>query len=250
MNSSLFRKEAIDHQKEKLLGDVLLFQPLSFKILTGSLAGIAFLILLFLFLGSYARKETVQGFLIPDKGIAKIYAPQGGTISQVHVQEGQRVVAGQKLFSLVAERSLEGGNNVDNVLLKELDHTLADLQHRVQGQASLNQSDFLRLKNQMASLEAQVHQVTEELKLQKERVKMSETRVKKLKTLSKSGYLSEIDYQKIYEDYLAQQQQQQELIRAQTKAEAELMKVRSEFNQFPTLAKSRISDLENAISED
>lgn len=249
MSSPLFRKEAVDHQKEKLLGDVLLFQPLSFKILTGSLAGIALLILLFLFTGSYARKETVQGFLIPDKGIAKIYAPQWGTISQVYVQEGQRVVAGQKLFNLVAERSLEGGNNVDNVVLKELDHTLTDLQHRIQGQESINESDLLRLKKQRMSLEAQVHQITEGLKLQTERVKISESRVAKLKTLSKSGYLSEIDYQKIYEDYLTQQQQQQELIRSQINAKAELMKIQSELSQFPTLAKSRILDLENASSE-
>ena len=106
MSSSLFRKEAVEHQKERLLGDVLLFQPLSFKILTGIVMAIDFAIVIFLFFGTYARKETVQGFLVPDKGNAKIYAPQAGTVSQVHVQQGQSVVAGQKLFTLVTERTI------------------------------------------------------------------------------------------------------------------------------------------------
>lgn len=249
MSSSLFRKEAIDHQKEKLLGDVLLFQPLSFKILTSVIATIAFIIVLFLFLGSYERKETVQGFLAPDKGIAKIYPPQLGTISQVHVQEGQSVVAGQKLFTLVSERALEGGNNVDSLLLNELDNTLNDLQNRIAGQEQVNHSDLLKLQTQKASLESQLQQISESLKLQQERVKLSQSRVGKLKNLSKSGFLSEMDYQKVYEDHITQKQQEQELIRAQTNAQAELMKVNAELSQFPTFAKGRISDLETAISE-
>lgn len=249
MSSSLFRKEAVEHQKEKLLGDVLLFQPLSFKILTGTIAGIALLIVIFLFAGTYARKETVQGFLVPDKGIAKIYSPQVGTISQVHVQEGQAVVAGQKLFTVVTERSLEGGNNVDTLLLKELDQTMVDLQNRIQAQEGVNQSDLIRLQNQITSLESQLKQTAESLKLQTERVKMSETRVGKLKTLSKSGYLSEMDYQKVYEDHLTQQQQQQELIRTQTNANTDLMKLKAELAQFPTHAKTRVLDLEKALSD-
>ncbi len=249
MSSPLFRKEAVEHQKERLLGDVLLFQPLSFKILTGIVMAIALAIVIFLFFGTYARKETVQGFLVPDKGIAKIYAPQAGTVSQVHVQQGQAVVAGQKLFTLVTERSLEGGDDVDSLLLQELNHSQQDLQNRIQGQGEVNESDSLRLQNQITALESQLKQTSEGLKLQIERVKISETRVGKLKTLSKSGYLSEMDYQKVYEDHLTQQQQYQELIKAETNAKTELMTLRSELSQFPTHAKTRILELEKALSE-
>jgi len=249
VSSSLFRKEAIEHQKERLLGDVLLFQPLSFKLLIGLIVAIVIAIILFLFCGSYARKETVSGFLLPDKGIAKIYAPQIGTISQVYVKEGQSVVAGQKLFSIITEHTAEEGHKVDNLLLEELARSQQDLENRIAGQESVNQADLARLQNQIVSLEAQLKQIQEKLKLQIERVKLSQERVDKLKKLSASGYLSAMDYQKVYEDHLTQKQQEQELLSAQTSAQTDLMKLHSELSQFPERSKRCILDLQRALLE-
>ena len=60
--------------------------------MVGALAVSTLLIVLFLSLGQYARKETVTGYLAPSAGIVKVFAPRpGSTIRAVHVEEGQQV---------------------------------------------------------------------------------------------------------------------------------------------------------------
>ena len=59
---SLFRQEAIDflHQ-HRSWGAVVLLQPISSKFLSWALAALVALILFFLSIAQYARKETVTG---------------------------------------------------------------------------------------------------------------------------------------------------------------------------------------------
>lgn len=72
----LFRKEAVSHQGERLVGSITLTQPLSIKLVVLTLVSIAFAILFFLFSAEYSRKETVRGFLMPSKGVIKSFANQ------------------------------------------------------------------------------------------------------------------------------------------------------------------------------
>ena len=84
--SSLFRKEVIESHRQHLLGDAVLSQPLSFSVLALLLVVIVAATIAFISLGSYARKETVQGFLSPDKGIVRVHAPRIGVVGQLHVR--------------------------------------------------------------------------------------------------------------------------------------------------------------------
>ncbi len=70
--SDLFRQEALDNRRERLWGEVVLVQPLSFWLLTGFISLVVLLIALLLVFGTYARRENVTGYLLPDKGLIKI----------------------------------------------------------------------------------------------------------------------------------------------------------------------------------
>jgi len=61
---------------------------------------------------SYARKETVAGWLTPQAGMIRLAARQGGIVSSVHVREGDRVVAGQLIATLNLSSALEGGDSI------------------------------------------------------------------------------------------------------------------------------------------
>lgn len=88
---SLFRKEAISHQSERLTGVITLAQPLSIKLTVLILVSVAIAIVVFMFSAEYSRKETVRGFLMPNKGVIKSFARQGGTIENLWVKEGDKV---------------------------------------------------------------------------------------------------------------------------------------------------------------
>src|SRR5215212_9771058 len=97
----LFRQEAIEFQQHhRQWGDVVLLQPLSTKLLVWSITASIALIIAFLSVAQYARKETVIGYLTPTSGTAKIFLPRQGTVRAIHVDEGQQVQEGQPLLTV------------------------------------------------------------------------------------------------------------------------------------------------------
>jgi len=116
----LFRKEAISHQRERLTGAITLAQPLSIKLVVIILATIAVLVVAFLCTAQYSRKETVRGFLMPNKGVIKSFATQGGTIEKLLVKEGDKVVKGQALASMIIHKSSADGFSLSSKLEKQL----------------------------------------------------------------------------------------------------------------------------------
>lgn len=88
----------------KAESDILITQPLSISILTLLGCLITFAIFAFLFFGEYTQKQHVLGVLVPDKGLIKVYAPQPGTVAELHVREGESVEQGQLLYVLTSDR--------------------------------------------------------------------------------------------------------------------------------------------------
>jgi membrane fusion protein len=83
---ALFRQEAIDFLRQRnSWGEVVSLQPLSSTILSWTFAGLVVVILCFLSIAQYARKETVSGYLTPTSGTAKIFVPQQGFIKEIKV---------------------------------------------------------------------------------------------------------------------------------------------------------------------
>jgi len=104
----LFRQEAIDAQREKLL--VRSLSPIQCR--SGvhrpgarlcRRAGCV------LHMGEYSRRERVDGFLALDVGAARILAPEAGTVAELLAKEGDEVDAGQPLIRLSFERGTASG---------------------------------------------------------------------------------------------------------------------------------------------
>jgi len=83
----LFRQQAVDKQQDRLLGDVLVVPPLSYLLITLFILIFVTAAAVLLVQGSYARKETVQGFLVPDQGVIKVYASTTGIVRQLFLQD-------------------------------------------------------------------------------------------------------------------------------------------------------------------
>ena len=106
---TLFRKEALDHKRRKLHGEVILVQPVGFFIMTVVFFCVTLGLVGFLLNGEYKRKETVMGYLAPSNGLSIIRADQGGRLTQVFVNEGDIVEVGAPLFESRVDVETEGG---------------------------------------------------------------------------------------------------------------------------------------------
>ncbi len=112
MSAELFRREVLDAKRTGWLGGISLAQPTRLWMLTSAAAACGAVVALFLTLGTYTRRSTVTGQLVPAKGLASVLAPSTGVVTMLDVAEGTRVREGQRLAvvtvppSLAATRSL------------------------------------------------------------------------------------------------------------------------------------------------
>lgn len=249
MTSSLFRKEALEHRQDRLYGEVILLPPISITMLVGVATVVCLLILMMLFWGTYTRKEEVRGYLIPDKGIVKTYVQQAGTIAKVHVREGDEVKEGDTLVTVVSERMLQGGGDIDSLQLGELQATQRQLQERILGEERLYEAEKLRLAVQIEGMKQELVQIGESLRTQEARVGILQTRVAGAKKLRDQNNLSEVEYQKYHEELLVQQQHYQDLLRAKLNSENTLAQAEAELAQLPFKVQSKIQEIDNHISE-
>ena len=189
----LFRKEVISHQSERLTGTITLAQPLSIKLTVFILVSIAIAIVTFLFSAEYSRKETVRGFLMPSKGVIKSFANQGGTIEKLWVNEGDNVIKGQSLATIIVQQNNSNGIDLSTQLADQLnaqENLLIDeiSQHKMlktQGLSNL-QVQNIALNNEKLALEEQLELADEKLTL------LSEQQLD-FNQLNKSGYVSNLE---------------------------------------------------------
>ncbi|MEE9254631.1 MAG: hypothetical protein V3U43_06825, partial [Pseudomonadales bacterium] len=97
MDTPLFRAEAIVHQRQRLWGELLLTQPIGTRVLTLLLVAIVVVVGLYLSWGEYARKQRVQGYLVPQGGWLKVHPMRAGVLVSLHIEEGETVVKGAPL---------------------------------------------------------------------------------------------------------------------------------------------------------
>ncbi|WDE03885.1 HlyD family efflux transporter periplasmic adaptor subunit [Thalassomonas viridans] len=211
--TQLFRKEAVDAQSRRLTGPVSLAQPLSLTSTVVIFVAVVVAMAVFLVNSHYARKATVQGFLRPDKGLIKSYAPGTGTIKQVFVQEGDFVEIGTPLVSIIRQRSLNSGEDLSNKLINELKsqaNLLAEelrqldrlereaIAHNLDKQESLEKAHMIGIKQQL---------------LLKEKLALFKDKQVQYQKLVKQGYLSELDYQQQQERHINVRQEAENLER-------------------------------------
>ena len=249
MTSSLFRPEALEHRKDRLYGDVILIQPLSMMVLVGAAVFICVFILAILFWGTYARKETVKGFLVPDKGIVRIYAYQPGTLARILVEEGDKVKEGQPLATILSERGLQGGENIETVKIKEVESTIAHKLETIKGEQELLVSEKASLEAQLNGLRKELIQLDQSIKNQEQRLQISEKRVQGAKKLLDKKNISDIEYQQLVEALLEQKQSYQNLVSSKGIKQSNLSQLQLALEQLPIRSKAKIADLENSISD-
>src|SRR5262245_53779290 len=114
---ALFRSEALAFQQRGKMGEVVLLQPMPARLLFWSLVAAFVAIAAYLALAQYARKETVIGYLAPTAGVAKVFVPRSGIVTDVHVRESQIVEQGQPLLTVAIDQTAADGQNVDSVQL-------------------------------------------------------------------------------------------------------------------------------------
>ena len=246
---ALFRQEAIDflHQRHSW-GEVVSLQPISSTILSWTLAGLVVLILCFLSIAQYARKETVIGYLTPTFGTAKIFVPQQGFIKELQVKDGQEVAEGDPLLTVVTSQITADGNDVNATVLAELAQQRDVIKRQIAAEERRTASEHDRLASAIKGIEVETAQLEDQRKIQNERLKLSESFVSSGATLSASGALPAIELKRRELAALEQKQNVASLDQQITARRTQLTDARHTLEQLPIVATERIRVLRGDLS--
>ena len=245
----LYRAEAVEARRRQFLGDVIIVQPLSHWILATFLAGIVLSIGFIASSGSYARKETVFGFLSPDKGIVRVHAPRTGVVGRVHVKEGQRVASGAPLLTLLGEQVAGTGIAVDAEALRSIDVQLAEIEtrRRLGRRISVTESD--QLSATLAGLTAEAAAVDRQLVVQQKLAKRLRQNHVRLGEAVEKGFISSDEFFNREEKVLLAEQLLADLVQNQAAIEARRRETALALERLPLEAEQRISELESSRAD-
>jgi len=256
MTSALFRHEAVDEQKDRLYGEVVIAQPLSFSLITFGILLSVIAIALLLIYGTYARRETVVGYIVPDKGLAKIYAPIQGVLTKQHIIEGQSVKKGQLLFSVKTISANVSGGDRDALVLVELEQSKQNLRKKIQQEAVLSDSKNTDLQQQSGGLVEELSQLDEAIRLQVKQLEMLSSKVDQYSQLADKGHvpksqLTEAQQLKIDSQVRLQSSQRQktQLLNRQKELAQQIKRIPLEWNSLKSDLERSLLELEQRVVE-
>jgi membrane fusion protein len=248
LSQGLFRQQVVDAKRGEWLGSIIVAAPLSRWMLTLLATALAAAILAFLCLGHYTRRETVTGQLVPSAGLLNVVAPSAGTITRLHVRDGQVVQAGDVLLELSSEQDSSALGDTHTLVAQQLDIQHARLQADLvnQKQISINQADALHEK--AALLRSQLSQISGQLALQLQQVDSSQQLLKRIKPLGAKGYVSAIQIQQQTVEVLNAQTQYKVLMRQQLDTRQQLNATQQQLVQLPLEDTTKSNDTERQLA--
>ena len=204
---ALFREQAVARQRQRLYGEVRLDTPLSAYVLTALIGALVLGLACALAFGSYARKETVTGWLVPDRGLARVAAPEPSVVEAVHVRQGQRVEAGTPLLTMSADAALTDGSMATDALLDQLARERSELATQIDLTSRRAEADRVAQGQRRDQLLRERREVMRQLTAQEARVRLVREEAHRYEGLLEDAAASPLEVGRARERVLAAEQE-------------------------------------------
>jgi membrane fusion protein len=242
--AQLFRQEAIDAQREKLLGAVSAARPVPTWVFTALAASVAVALVAFAFWGEYTRRERVEGFLTTDSGAARLLAPEAGVVTELLAKEGTEVAAG----TLIAKLAVASGR-VAQSRRSELQDRKSTLQAQIATTRALAAQQVEQLRSKIMTMNADMDQAKGEIDLQTSRVASAQAELQKVEKLVRERFYSESEALKRKDDLLEQSGKLKALERQRGSLERDLLAARADLANSELTLDQQLAPLQRQISE-
>ncbi|WP_201832237.1 HlyD family secretion protein [Microvirga zambiensis] len=240
---SLFRPQAVTAASGEHSSVSLPVAPMSWQVLGGFILSCVVAVVIFLGTAEYARKETAGGALVAAGGAVRVSALRGGVVTELRVQEGDRVVAGQPLFTIASRQGLEAGGTLDGAVLASLDTQIRILKEQIAADPERVANEIRRLDATIASVTTEREALGTQRRLMAERVQVTEDRRRTVARLTQQGHSTRTALQEQDEALLARRQALAEIDRDLAAADKELGQTQLQREQLPVQQAERLAQL-------
>lgn len=244
----LFRAAAINAQRTKWLGGIILIRPVTYSILTAMAAILAAIVVAFLVWGTYTKRSTVIGQLLPDTGLVKVYVPQQGVVQEKRVVEGQAVKRGEILYVLSSERQSSTQGSIQAAISRQVESRRESLREEMDKTQRLHREERDALLKRIDGLVAETQKLDNLIEGQRSRVKLSEDTAARYQGLVAQDYISREQLQQKQEELLDQRSRLQSIERDRIGVARELGARRNELSGLAFRQQNQLAQIERGIS--
>jgi membrane fusion protein len=243
----LFRQEAVAAANGQYFGKVLIHQSWGFYLAAFLAAGLILLISLFAYFGTYTRKATVTGILVPEHGMLRLTTPSTGLIKDVRGREGQVVKKNDVLFTISGERLSEAGGAQGRI-----GEQLEQRQHLLQRNQALARERFNAqidaLDRRLTNVSSEISRFHDELGLLDRRVALAAAHLARQQELQGLGFISVAQLQLAEAELLILQGQYHSLKRARNTLERERTELHTQRQEAELRLSNDLADIASEIS--
>ncbi|HEX6996815.1 MAG TPA: HlyD family efflux transporter periplasmic adaptor subunit [Gammaproteobacteria bacterium] len=243
----LFRLEAIQAQRPRAYGRIVLVRPVSFAVLTAVAVAAAGAIVAFFVWGSYTQHATLVGQLVPDKGVIKVHTYQFGTIVEKRVEEGSRVAKGDVLFVISSERFSSMGAT-QSTIGEELEHQERSLREQIEKTRLLESTERESIERMTRALESDADKLEGVIESQRQRVALAASTLDRYEKMRGEGFVSEDQLLTQRDNYLQQESLLQNLERELGGVRRQLTDLGNQARSLPLRYESQLAELERAVA--
>jgi membrane fusion protein len=246
--SALFRPAALNAQQVKWLGDIVMIRPVLFSFLTAFAGLIALIVISFLVWGTYTKRSTVSGQLIPDTGLVKVFVPQPGIVLEKHVVEGQKVNQGEILYVLSSERQSSTLGNTQEAISSQVEARKQSLRDELEKTKTMQVEEREALVKKIGGLDAELNKLDSQISVQKSRVALSVETRSRYEGLLAQDYISKEQLQQKQEELLDQRYRLQGQERDYISVNRELTALRYDLANLSAKQQKQLSQIEREIT--
>ncbi|MGF6315425.1 membrane fusion protein [Pseudomonas frederiksbergensis] len=246
--STLFRPESVTSRQVDWLGEIVLARPVSFTILTLLAFLLATTVVTFLVFGSYTKRSTVIGQLVPAAGQLRIHSPQYGLVLERFVEEGQQVKQGARLFRISSERFTGNSGPVQAEVSEQLVQRHRSLKEELEKQKQLQTQERESLQSKLKSLQQELKMLARQTASQDELVQLASNAANRYQGLMDKGYISMDQLQQRQAELLGQRLTLQGLARETTILQQQLVERHHELSGLSALHANQLASIQRSLS--
>jgi len=244
----LFRTEVTVHRQQQWLGTGLLTPKPSHRWVSALAIGIGAAILALVWFGHFTRTARIGGWLVPDAGVVRVFAPYAGVVTSLHVKEGPQIQKGAPLLALSAETvsTARGATKAD--IAKRIAERRRILLDERRQQEMLVAQQQRAIASRIAAMQSEESQATNEMTLIRTRIGVAERAEALHQKLAKQGFISELRMQQVESETLEQKARAGALERTRLGIARERMVLQSELQDLPLKAQREIAGIERSLA--
>jgi membrane fusion protein len=245
-NSSLFRKEALEHSGERLHGDISLAVPMSWHVIGFTILAALIAAFVFLALAGYSRTETVGGAIVLDRGLAPIVPTRRGSVAALAVRDGQHVRAGDPLVRIRSEEDMVGGGTDSRRLVAALEQQDRGLASQSALSIDAAGEEQGRLAAQLAGLGGEIVSLDAQIQAQRRLIEVAAGEFQEMQSVAANGFISRRDLNQRESALILRRQQLAQLDQTRASKVAESAQMRRAIAEAGVSARSQAASVQSS----